>query len=231
MGLFQGKQKTDQTPPLDEKSDGVQKFFDGYFHELRVRGRVYFEQAVDENVAEFKRELDATIADANAELKKHIVEKLEEQFTENHAIIQEAQKAALVSLTTSAKEVADKQRELGDKIQKDLAEQETALNGMLKGSKTRISEINHAQDEALQSLTSSVKAVEELHREINDRLQKSIADQEAMILNAFEDNMARIIEHYLLEALGDQYDLKAQLPAIIQQLESNKQAIVDDMKL
>ena len=43
--------------------------------------------------------------------------------------------------------------------------------------------------------------------------------------------MARIIEHYLLEALGDQYDLKAQLPAIIQQLETNKQAIVDDMKL
>lgn len=231
MGLFQGKQKTDTKTPIDEKSDGVQKFFDGYFHELRVRGKVYFEETVDETVAEFKKELDATINDANAELKKHIVEKLEEQFTENHAIIQEAQKAALVSLTTSAKEVADKQRELGDKIQKDIADQETALNGMLEGSKSRIADINRAQDEALQSLTSSVKAVEELHREINDRLQKSVADQEAMILNAFEENMARIIEHYLLEALGDQYDLKAQLPAIIQQLETNKQAIVDDMKL
>jgi uncharacterized phage infection (PIP) family protein YhgE len=231
MGLFQGKQKTDQTPPLDEKSDGVQKFFNGYFHELRIRGRVYFEETVDENVAEFKKELDATVADANAELKKHIVEKLEEQFTENHEIIQEAQKAALVSLTTSAKAVADKQRELGDKVQKDITDQETALNGMLEGSKSRIAEINRAQDEALQSLTSSVKAVEDLHREINDRLQKSIADQEAMMMNAFEENMARIIEHYLLDALGDQYDLKAQLPAIIQQMEANKQAIVDDMKL
>ncbi len=231
MGLFQGKQKTDQTTPIDEKSDGVQKFFDGYFHELRVRGKAYFEETVDETVDEFKKELDATIADANAELKKHIVEKLEEQFTENHAIIQEAQKAALVSLTTSAKAVADKQRELGEKVQKDITDQEVALNGMLEQSKSRIAEINRAQDEALQSLTGSVKAVEELHREINDRLQKSVADQEAMILNAFEENMARIVEHYLLEALGDQYDLKAQLPAIIQQLETNKQAIVDDMKL
>jgi uncharacterized phage infection (PIP) family protein YhgE len=231
MGLFQGKQKTDQTTPIDEKSDGVQKFFDGYFHELRVRGKVYFEETVDENVDEFKKELDATIADANAELKKHIVEKLDEQFAENHEIIKEAQRAALVSLTTSAKTVADQQRELGEKVQKDIADQETALSGMLEQSKARIAEINRTQDEALQSLTGSVKAVEELHREINDRLQKSVADQEAMILNAFEENMARIVEHYLLEALGDQYDLKAQLPAIIQQMEANKQAIVDDMKL
>jgi len=231
MGLFQGKQKTDKQTPIDEKSDGVQKFFDGYFHELRVRGRVYFEQAVDENVDAFKKDLEATISGANAELKKHIVERLEEQFAENHEIIQEAQKAALVSLTTSAKEVADKQRELGEKVQKDITDQETALSGMLEGSKSRIAEINRAQDEALQSLTGSVKAVEDLHREINDRLQKSIADQEAMILNAFEENMARIIEHYLLEALGDQYDLKAQLPAIIQQMEANKQAMADDMKL
>lgn len=231
MGLFQGKQKTDKQTPIDEKSDGVQKFFDGYFHELRVRGRVYFEEAVDENVDAFKKDLEATISGANAELKKHIVQRLEEQFAENHEIIQEAQKAALVSLTTSAKVVADKQRELGEKVQKDITDQEVALNEMLEGSKSRIADINRAQDEALQSLTGSVKAVEDLHREINDRLQKSIADQEAMILNAFEENMARIIEHYLLEALGDQYDLKAQLPAIIQQMEANKQAMADDMKL
>jgi hypothetical protein len=102
---------------------------------------------------------------------------------------------------------------------------------MLEQSQARIAEINRAQDEALQSLNGSVKAVEDLHRNINDRLQKSIADQEAMIMNAFEENMARIVEHYLLEALGEQYDLKAQLPAIIQQMEANKQAMMDDMKL
>lgn len=231
MGLFQGKQKTDQKPPLDEKNDGVQKFFDGYFHELRVRGRVYFEESIDESVAEFKKELDDTIADANAELKKHIVEKLDEQFAENHEIIKEAQRAALVSLTTSSKTVADQQRELGEKVQKDINDQEAALNEMLQQSQARIAEINHAQESALQSLTGSVQAVEDLHREINDRLQKSISDQEAMIMNAFEENMARIVEHYLLEALGEQYDLKAQLPAILQQMEANKQAMMDDMKL
>ena len=43
--------------------------------------------------------------------------------------------------------------------------------------------------------------------------------------------MAQVVEHYLLGALGDQYDVKAQLPSIIKQLEDNKQVIVDDMKL
>jgi hypothetical protein len=31
--------------------------------------------------------------------------------------------------------------------------------------------------------------------------------------------------------LGDQYDMKAQLPLIIKQMEANRQAMMDDMKL
>lgn len=43
--------------------------------------------------------------------------------------------------------------------------------------------------------------------------------------------MARILEHYLIGALGEQTHFKAQLPSIIEQLEKNKQAMMDDMKL
>lgn len=43
--------------------------------------------------------------------------------------------------------------------------------------------------------------------------------------------MARIVENYLVAAIGEQYNLKSQLPSIIKQLEENKQAIVDDIKL
>ena len=52
-----------------------------------------------------------------------------------------------------------------------------------------------------------------------------------MMVDSFQDNMAQIVEHYLLGALGDQFDIKSQLPSIIKQLEENKQAIADDMKL
>ena len=43
--------------------------------------------------------------------------------------------------------------------------------------------------------------------------------------------MAKIIEHYVLLSLGDQFDLKAQLPYIIKQMETNKQNIIEDMRL
>ena len=62
-------------------------------------------------------------------------------------------------------------------------------------------------------------------------MQKNIASQEELIIGAFEQNMAQVVEHYLLGALSDQFDLKAQLPSIIQQMEQNKQVMVDDMKL
>ena len=64
-----------------------------------------------------------------------------------------------------------------------------------------------------------------------ETLEANAAKQQEILAKAFEENMAQVIEHYLLGALGDQYDLKAQLPAIIKQMEENKQAIVDDMKL
>jgi hypothetical protein len=64
-----------------------------------------------------------------------------------------------------------------------------------------------------------------------ERLEANVREQESALVTAFQENMAQTIEHYLPESLGDQYDVKAQLPAIIQQMENNKQAIVDDMKL
>lgn len=230
MGLFQGKQKPDDKP-IDETSDGVQRFFDDYFTELRERGQTIFDAAVEEHATKFRRDLDATISDANADLKKRISERLDEQFAENNEVIRGAQTAALKSLTDSATALKDQQEQLGARMQKSIVAQEAMLVGLFEDSKHQITSIQAAQAKALQSLEASVEALEDQHRELAQAMQKSIAEQEATLVHAFEDNMAQIIEYYLLGALGDQYDLKAQLPAIIQQMEQNKQAIVDDMQL
>jgi hypothetical protein len=52
-----------------------------------------------------------------------------------------------------------------------------------------------------------------------------------MVIDVINDNMSRIIEHYLIGALGEQSSLREQLPSILENLEENKQAMVDDMKL
>ena len=77
MGLFQHKQQ-----PAHQDDDGsavaAEQFFDEYFREeLRNRGRWHFENVINENAALFKKELDATIAQVNVDLKEHITQQLD----------------------------------------------------------------------------------------------------------------------------------------------------------
>lgn len=231
MGLFQGKQKPHAKPPINETSDGVQQFFGKYFHELRVRGRVYFEDAIDEQVTQFKQDLDATITQANDELKKHIVKRLDEQFAENNRVIHDIQNTTLQSVIKSTKVLEGQHRQLLVSLQKSVANQEAAFSTMFDDSKARMAAIQQAQDTAIKTLETGVKALETQQSQLSALLQKNITVQETALVTAFEENMAQIVEHYLIEAVEEQYDLKAQLPAIIKYMEANKQAIVDDVKL
>lgn len=230
MGLFTRKPEPPKQPPIDETTDGVQRFFDGYFSELRERGRAQFDKTLEDNAAAFKKDLDGVIAKANAELKEHIAQQLEAQFMENNRTMKAAQDTALETLNQSTATLQQQHRELSVALQKSTAEHQQILAGAFEENKAQIAELKEAHDTALRSLMASVQALEEQHRQLSTQLQQNVANQEAMLVSTFEENMAQIIEHYLLGALGDQYDLKAQLPAIIQQMEQNKQAIVDDME-
>jgi len=88
-----------------------------------------------------------------------------------------------------------------------------------------------AQQTALSALQQSTETVAEQRQALSEALQQKAAEREAAILKAYEENMARIVEHYLMEVLGDQFDIKAQLPYIIAQMEAKKQAIIEDMRL
>jgi hypothetical protein len=92
-------------------------------------------------------------------------------------------------------------------------------------------ELKQAQASALDSLGKNAQTMQEQYVEFKSALERKISDQEATIITGFENNMASIIEHYLVGALGDQFDMKAQLPGIIAELEENKKAIMDDMRL
>lgn len=231
MGLFQKKPATTGKPPIDETNDGIQRFFDGYFQELKVRGKAYFEKAVDENIAVFKQDLGATIAHANSELKDHLVQQLDEQFAENNKVMIDAQEAALQSIGKTTTAFEEQYKKLGTELQKDVVDQQTKLDKIFADNEAQIAAVQKSQAAALQSLVANVQALEQQQQQLSQTLAKNLEIQEQALITIFEENMARIIEQYLLGALGDQYDLKAQLPAIIKQMEANKQEIVDDMKL
>lgn len=254
MGLFQGNKKT----PLDEEAERVLQFFDENFRdELRSRAKEYFEKAIDENSTIFKHDLSDVVTQVNTELKDHITTQLdaaivrigsdissnvskqfEERLLEHSKAVKDAQDQALQSLATSVETMKKQHQEVVQSLEKNVTDleknviaHETALTNMLEKNKAQVTTMEEAQTSALRWLTSSAQAMHDQYEQMTITLQKSVADQETMLVSAFESNMAQVIEHYLLGALGDQYDLKAQLPAIIKQMEENKQVIVDDVKL
>lgn len=250
MGLFQKKQQPTAKPVADEAAS-EDHFFDEYFREeLRNRGRWYFEKIITENGSLFKEDLDATvdqidnelkqhvttkldeaIRQINADLKEHVTQQIDTQFAEYSQTMTAAQNTALTTMTKSAESLQAQHQQLSESLKKHIADQNAILHSAYEESKSQVATMNDSQRVALEWLKSSVQAMQEQYQQLGVVLQKSVAAQQQMILDAFQKNMAAIVEHYLLEALGDQYDLKSQLPSIIKQMEANKQAIMDDMKL
>ncbi len=251
MGLFQHKKDAQKKSPAEEAADTEEHFFDENFREeLRNHGRWYFEKVINENADLFKQDLDATIAQVNTDLKAHVTQQLDaavidvntevkelvtgqldRQLAEYSRTLKEAQDTALQTLTRSAQALQEQHQQLALSLQRSIADQEALLNNVFEGSKTQIATMSDSQASALKWLAQSAQAMQEQYQQMSTILQNNVATQEAALVGVFEKNMARVIEHYLLGALGDQYDLKAQLPSIIQQMEANKKVIADDMKL
>ncbi|MDN5275133.1 MAG: hypothetical protein JWP06_1034 [Candidatus Saccharibacteria bacterium] len=250
MGLFH-KQKTKRKLTEEQAAALEGHFLDENFHEeLRNHGRLYFESVINENAKLFKEDLNATIIQIkdelkdhvvgrldnsitriNTELKEHISKQLDDQFSQYGQVLKASQDEALQSLNQSAQAVEQEHQQLSTTLQKSIANQRIMVDTMFQENMDGMAAVKKAQEDAMLSLNQSVEAVQRQSEEIATTLRANLVKQEESLINAFESNMARIIEQYLLGALGDQYDLKAQLPSIIQQMETNKQAIVDDMKL
>ena len=64
---------------------------------------------------------------------------------------------------------------------------------------------------------------------MGDQLEKEIAEEKARRIKLFEENMAQVINHYVLASVGNQIDLNDQLEYILSELETHKQAIVEDI--
>ena len=251
MGIFQHKQHDPKKSPSDSLLPEEEHFFDEYFREeLRNHGRWYFEKVINENGQLFKRDLEETIAQVNVDLKEHITKQLdaaitdvnnelkdhttkqlEAQFDEYSKSLKEAQEAALKSMTESAETLKTQHDQLREALQKNVNDQQDLLHNAFDENKHQITAMKEAQDAALKWLNESAQQLHDQYQLITTTLQKNVVDQENMLVESFQGNMAAVIEHYLLGALGDAYDLKAQLPSIIKQMEEKKQEITDDMKL
>ena len=251
MGLFQHKKDAGKKSPIVEVFEDEKNFFDEAFREdIKNHARAYFDEIIKQNVVVFKQDLDAavveiagelrtqtvksldeTIAKVNADLKEHATKQLDERFASYGKEMKDAQDATLKALGDSATVLEGQYQEFSKTVQQSIANQNVMIHGVFEENMGRMTTMKDEQVAAVQTLKDSAKALEEQYQQLGVTLQQHVNQQQEMILSTFQDNMAQVVEHYLLGALGDQYDLKAQLPSIIKQMEENKQAMMDDMKL
>ncbi len=90
--------------------------------------------------------------------------------------------------------------------------------------------INDAKQIALNSIAKTQEAIEQQRQLLIDELKEQFAQEKVRLVDRFEHNMADIVNHYVLEAIGNEIDLNDQLEYILQELERNKPAIVEDIQ-
>lgn len=90
--------------------------------------------------------------------------------------------------------------------------------------------IMDAKQLAVDSIQKTNQAIDEQRQVMGQQVQHEIAAEKQLLLERFEANMADIINHYVLAAVGNQIDLSDQLEYILGDLESNKKEIIEDIQ-
>jgi hypothetical protein len=123
-------------------------------------------------------------------------------------------------------------------LQQDLRLTTSQLNDYMKVEITRTlkeefgkyeQSITDAKQLAVDSITKTQTAIEQQRELLSEQLQKQFEIAKAQIISRFKENMADIINHYVMATIGDQIDLNDQLEYILLNLEKNKEAIIEDI--
>ncbi len=89
--------------------------------------------------------------------------------------------------------------------------------------------INDAEQLALESIQKTQETVEKQREVMSQQLEHEIHLEKTRLTERFSANMAEIVNHYVLAAIGNQISLEDQLEFILAELKRNKTAIIEDI--
>lgn len=90
--------------------------------------------------------------------------------------------------------------------------------------------IDNAKQLAVESIEKTQQVLEEQRQQMSAQLAEEVASEKKRIITKFDENMQQVVNHYLLDAVGNEIDLADQLEFIYRQLEDNKAALSEDIK-
>lgn len=124
-------------------------------------------------------------------------------------------------------------------LQQDLRLTTSQLNDYMKGEITKElksafanyqSAITDAKALAVESIEKTKTVIDEERQALVAQLEKEVGEERERRIKQFEDRMAQVVNHYVLEAIGNQIDLNDQLEYILGELEAHKAAILEDIR-
>jgi len=124
-------------------------------------------------------------------------------------------------------------------LQQDLRLTTSQLNEFMKTEITTVlkeefskyeESINDAKQLAIDSIQKTQSTIEQQRELLTQQLSEQLAAEKSRSLSRFEAHMADIVNHYVLEAVGEQIDLSEQLEFILSQMDRNKEAIIKDIR-
>ena len=124
-------------------------------------------------------------------------------------------------------------------LQQDLRLTTSQLNDYMKTEITRTlkeefakyeQSIMDAKQLAIDSISKTQAAIEEQREILGKQLKEQVDIEKTRLVKRLDENMAEIVNHYVMAAIGDQIDLSDQLEYILGNLEANKKAILEDIE-
>lgn len=91
--------------------------------------------------------------------------------------------------------------------------------------------IKDVQQAAVDSINNTVVSAQQQQELLVRKMHEDTETQKAKIMADFEKNMAEIVNQYILTAVGNEIDLKEQLPFILREMEAQKEMMKKDMLL
>lgn len=124
-------------------------------------------------------------------------------------------------------------------LQQDLRLTTSQLNDYMKQEITRVlkeefskyeESINDAKQLAIDSIEKTQATIEQQRQLMTQQLAEQLSAEKTRTLARFEAHMAEVVNHYIMTAIGDQIDLTDQLEYILNDIEDNKAAIIEDIR-
>lgn len=124
-------------------------------------------------------------------------------------------------------------------LQQDLRLTTSQLNEYMKGEITRTLQeefvkyeqsITDAKQLAIEALQKTNDVIDEQRAHLSDQLDAEVTKEKERLITQFQTNMGDVVNHYIVAAIGNQIDLSDQLEYILNDLDMNKQAILEDIR-